>query len=200
MLAVAPVEKTFLPVDQGLRCVFATGTAGKYTFVLVVAGTNVNGRAVAEMATHSVLVSGGTAPPHPTPGPAPAPTPMPDLNPYLTPKPAWQTLAAGVLLVKTNRVDATNLAELYDSAKRLVLSAPAALAAGTKPEVGTTAELREWLIRNGQQLGLQGKYPGLAAAVDVFLGKQLGTAIRKVTENDADMLGVLAWAIWEGGK
>ena len=83
LLAVAPVEKSFLPVDQGLRCVFATGTPGKYTFVLVVAGTNANGGAVAEMTTHSVVVFGGTSPgPAPDPGPGPDPT-----NPPLPTKP-----------------------------------------------------------------------------------------------------------------
>jgi hypothetical protein len=129
------------------------------------------------LAMHRVTV-GGTIPPDPTPGPQPPPGPS--QNPYPTPTATWQTSAAGVSKIKTSRADATSLSALYDSAKRLVASAPAARAAGTKPEIGTTAELREWLISNGRPLGLQGKYPGLADAVDAYLGRQLGTAIRDV--------------------
>jgi len=64
--AVAPTPKSFLPVDNGVRCVFATGTPGRYVFVLVVAGTGPNGNALAEIATHEIVVSGGTAPSDPT--------------------------------------------------------------------------------------------------------------------------------------
>jgi hypothetical protein len=84
LLAVSPVEKSFLPVDSGLRCVFATGTPGKYTFVLVVAGTNPNGGALAEMTTHSVTVQ-GTGPPVVPPVVPPIVTPPdPTLPPVTT--------------------------------------------------------------------------------------------------------------------
>ncbi len=73
LLAVAPVPKSFLPVDSGLRCVFATGTPGKYVFVLVVAGTNANGGAAAEMATHELVIGGGTPQPNPIDPPDPPP-------------------------------------------------------------------------------------------------------------------------------
>jgi hypothetical protein len=145
-------------------------------------------------AAAAAKLGGGVVPP-----PVPPPTPTPD-NPYSQPTAAMLTAAQSVSAVKTNRTDATKLAELYDSAKRLVLSAPAARAAGTKPEIGTTAELRQWLIDNGKPLNLQGKHTGLADAVDKFLGQQLGTAVRDVKDADATALAALAWAIWEGGR
>lgn len=194
LLAVSPVPKSFLPVDSGTRCVFATGTPGRYVFVLVVAGTGPNGNALAEMATHALDVGG------PAPGPDPGPTPPPSTNPYPTPVGSLLTAAKAVAAVKTSRADATMLAVLYQDAGRLVASAPAARAAGTKPEVGTTAELRAWLVSNGRELGLQGKHPGLAGAVDKYLAERLGVAIRDVTESDAAALSALAWGVWEGGR
>lgn len=191
LLAVSPAEKAFLPVDDGLRCVFATGASGKYTFVLVVAGVNANGGAVAAMATHSIEVVGGRPP---------DPTPPPTANPYPIPAGDLLTAAKSVAGVKTARKDATLLAKLYQDASRLVLSAPAARAAGTKPEIGTTAELRAWLVSNGRELGLQGKHGGLADAVDAFLGGQLGKSVRDVSEADATALLALAWGVWEGGQ
>lgn len=196
LLAVSPVQKSFLPVDSGTRCVFATSTAGRYVFVLVVAGTGPNGNALAEMATHTLDVTGAAVPP----GPIPNPTPPPSTNPYPTPAGKLLTAAKVVAEVKTDRSDATLLATLYQSASRLVSSASAARAAGTKPEIGTTAELRAWLVSSGKELGLRGKYDGLADAVDKYLAQQLGTKVRDVTEADAAAMTALAWGVWEGGK
>lgn len=66
--------KSFLPVDQGRRCVFAAGTAGQYTFVLAVAG---NDRVA--LARHLVTI--GPAPPPPVP-PAPPTPPAPEPLPH----------------------------------------------------------------------------------------------------------------------
>lgn len=195
LLAVSPVPKSFLPVDSGVRCVFATGTAGKYVFVLVVAGANPNGGAAVEMATHEIVVKGM--------GPDNPPPPPPDdgaKNPFPPPAATLRTAAEAVAAVRTSRADATRLAELYDQARRLIESAPAARAAGTKPEIGTTSELREWLIGNGRQLGIDGRYSGLGEAVDRYLAAQLGTRLRDVTTGDAAALSALAWGIWEGGR
>lgn len=75
--------KTFLPVDGGVRCVFACGSAGRYTFVLAVAA----GDKVA-VATHTIEIGGlpappapGPSPPTPGPGPDPAPNPPPQPEP-----------------------------------------------------------------------------------------------------------------------
>jgi hypothetical protein len=145
------------------------------------------------LALHRVDV-GGSPPKPPDP-----PTP-PGVNPYTTPAANLKAAVQPVATLKTNRADGTALGKLYQDASRLVASAPAAKAAGTKPEIGTTAELRAWLISNGKNLGLQGKHAGLADAVDAYLGKQLGTAIRDVTAADAEALAALAWAAWEGGR
>jgi len=79
LLAVSPEETSFLPVESGLKCIFASPTPGVYTFVLVVAGTNANGGAAADMATHTITLRGGTIPP-PTPPPVVV-TPDPILPP-----------------------------------------------------------------------------------------------------------------------
>jgi hypothetical protein len=71
-------QKSFLPVDNGLKCVFSTGTPGDYAFVLIVSGTNPNGGPAAATAQHTLHVTGNTPePPIPTPGPTPNPTPGP---------------------------------------------------------------------------------------------------------------------------
>lgn len=189
LLAAAPAQKAFMPVNDGRECVFATGTPGDYTFVLVVAGIGVNGNAVAQMATHTVKVLGGQVPVNP-------PQPPPTTNPYPPPSAAWQAQLQPITTIQLMTSDAKQLAELYAAAQKLVASAPAAIAAGTIPEIATTADLRAWLVTNGQQLGLQGKYPGLADAVDRYFGTQLGTELRPVTLQDANVLLALAWAIW----
>ena len=63
LLAVSPEETSFLPVEAGLKCIFASPTPGDYTFVLVVAGTNSNSGPAAAMATHTVTLIGPSSPP-----------------------------------------------------------------------------------------------------------------------------------------
>jgi hypothetical protein len=151
------------------------------------------------LALHRVDV-GGSPPVPPVPPVPPDPPTPPGVNPYATPGAALKTAVQPIAALKTNREDGTALGKLYQDASRLVASAPAAKAAGTKPEIGTTTELRAWLVDNGKALGLQGRHAGLADAVDTYLGKQLGTAIRDVTAADAEALAALAWAAWEGGR
>ncbi len=67
LLAVSPEETSFLPVESGLKCIFASPTPGRYVFVLVVSGTNANGGAAADMATHAVTLAGATPPTPPDP-------------------------------------------------------------------------------------------------------------------------------------
>lgn len=71
LLAVAPEETSFLPVESGLKCIFASPTSGIYRFVLVVAGTNTNGGPAADMATHEIRLTGGVSPPNPPDPPTP---------------------------------------------------------------------------------------------------------------------------------
>lgn len=192
LLAVSPEETSFLPVEAGRQCIFASPVAGAYRFVLVVCGNNANGGPAADMATHTVVLRSPDGPP--------VPPPPPTTNPYPAPSAEIRESLGAVLAVKLSRADATNLASLYDQARRLVDSAPSARAAGTKPEIGTTSELRAWLVDHGRELGLAGKYAGLADAVDAYLAKQLGTRLRDVQAADATSLAGLAWAIWEGGQ
>jgi len=63
LLAVSPEETSFLPVEAGLKCIFASPIPGDYTFVLVVAGTNSNSGPAAAMATHTVTLIGPSPPP-----------------------------------------------------------------------------------------------------------------------------------------
>lgn len=165
LLAVSPEETSFLPVESGLKCIFASPVAGAYRFVLVVCGNNANGGPAADMATHTVVLR--------SPDNPPVPPPPPTTNPYPAPSTEIRESLGAILAVKLNQTDATNLASLYDQARQLVESAPAARAAGTKPEIGTTSELRAWLVEHGRELGLAGKYAGLADAVDAHLASGL---------------------------
>lgn len=74
LLAISPEETSFLPVESALKCIFASPTAGSYTFVLVVSGTNSNGGPAADMATHTVVLRAPNVPP---PDPPPDPTKPP---------------------------------------------------------------------------------------------------------------------------
>ena len=63
LLAVSPEPTSFLPVESGLKCIFASPTPGEYVFILVVSGTNPNGGPMADMATHTVVLVGPRPPP-----------------------------------------------------------------------------------------------------------------------------------------
>jgi len=81
LLAVAPEETSFLPVESATKCIFASPTPGRYEFVLIVAGTNSNGDAAAEMTRHTVTLSGGGQPPVVPPGTPPPVDPPPSISP-----------------------------------------------------------------------------------------------------------------------
>lgn len=75
VLVCEDARKRLLAVDGGRRCVFASGTPGKYVFVLAaVTGGELS------VTTHTLQVSsaGPSPPPEPEPGPGPLPTPLPD--------------------------------------------------------------------------------------------------------------------------
>jgi hypothetical protein len=71
LLAVSPEETSFLPVEAGRQCIFASPVAGSYRFVLVVCGTNANGGPAADMATHTVVLRKADGPPDPPDPPLP---------------------------------------------------------------------------------------------------------------------------------
>lgn len=82
--------KSFLPVDDGRRCVFASGAPGEYRFFAVVAQRDGEATTLAD-ASFVVRVGGPSpvppTPTPPTPTPPPAPTPIPPA-PTPTPPPA----------------------------------------------------------------------------------------------------------------
>jgi hypothetical protein len=185
---------TTAPLSWRMRLLFTPPASGTY---LLIFDWN---EPPFGLAVHRIEIRGPPGPsPDPTPGPDPQPGPGP-VNPYPAPAQSVQEATAAIRAIPIARPDATALGQLYADAQRLVASAPAAIAAGTKPEIGTTSELRAWLVQYGRELGLQGKYAGLADAVDRYLGQSLGTSIRNVTAADADVLGGLAWAVWEAGR
>jgi hypothetical protein len=63
----------------------------------------------------------------------------------------------------------------------------------------STAEFRAELIRRGKELGIQGKYPGLAEAVEAaFEGSELSKEEQMLDVPVAvEILEALAWAVWE---
>jgi hypothetical protein len=83
LLAVSPEPTSFLPVEAGLKCIFASPTPGDYRFVLVVAGTNPNGGPAADMATHTVhlLSPSPPVPPEDPPADPTQPPPVVQLQP-----------------------------------------------------------------------------------------------------------------------
>ncbi|MEO6809732.1 MAG: hypothetical protein ABI353_11525 [Isosphaeraceae bacterium] len=69
-------SKTFLPVEGGKRCVFASGDPGTYSFLLIAAGVDKDGKAQIAKARALVTII-GPAPPIPPVPPGPGPTPVP---------------------------------------------------------------------------------------------------------------------------
>jgi hypothetical protein len=103
LLAVSPEETSFLPVESGLKCIFASPVSGVYRFVLVVAGTNSNGGPAADMATHTVTLSGGVTPPVVPPPITPPVVPpvVPPTDP--TQPPAATTGVAYLVVIRSNQ-------------------------------------------------------------------------------------------------
>jgi hypothetical protein len=87
LLAVSPEPTSFLPVEAGLKVIFASPTPGDYTFVLVVSGTNANGGPMADMATHTVTLLAPRPPPPTLPADPVQPPPTDPTQPPLTTKP-----------------------------------------------------------------------------------------------------------------
>jgi hypothetical protein len=85
LLAISPEPTSFLPVEAGLKVIFASPTPGDYTFVLVVSGTNANGGPMADMATHTVTLLGPRPPPVVVTPPVVIPIDPPDVPPVVTP-------------------------------------------------------------------------------------------------------------------
>lgn len=75
-------SSSYAPFDGGKLCVFARGVAGEYTFVLVVAGPDKDGKLAVAVAEKKIIVRGALPPqPNPPPGPGPNPSPNPTPNP-----------------------------------------------------------------------------------------------------------------------
>jgi hypothetical protein len=113
---LADGDKTFLEVDNGRKVVFATGTAGRYTFVLVAANAQADGKPQVAVARHVLTVGDpqpNPIPPNPNP-PGPQPDPLPPGKYGLAS--FTRDAAAGVPLSATERVrTAAALAGSFDS-------------------------------------------------------------------------------------
>lgn len=136
-------DKSFLPIDGGLKCVFAAGVDSERTFhfVLVVAGTNNNGGPDVDIATHDLLMKPrGT----PQPGPSPQPNPTP-------PDPTPGKIVGALILLETADLTPEQAIAISDlrknaelSRKVSVLDKDAKTAADDQP-VKQVARALEWL-------------------------------------------------------
>jgi hypothetical protein len=70
-------QKSFLPVDNNMKCIFAAGVDAEriFHFVLIAAGTNPNGGPEVDVATHDLAMKPRNAPPRPKPDPTNPPSP-----------------------------------------------------------------------------------------------------------------------------
>jgi hypothetical protein len=113
---LADGDKTFLEVDNGRKVVFATGTAGRYTFVLIAANAQADGKPQVAVARHVLTVGEpqpNPNPPNPDP-PGPQPNPLPPGKYGLAS--FARDAAAGVQLVAAERArTAVALAGSFDS-------------------------------------------------------------------------------------
>lgn len=126
----------------------------------------------------------------PDPKPDPKPDPTPDPNPW-TPVDQWRPVVKPLLAFALDRQDSIRIAEMYGVAASQI-------AAGA---IATTLDLRQWIIVNGKELGLQGKYPGLADSMNNVMAEAMGLDVRPLNaERSTEFLHTLAWAIWEAGR
>lgn len=114
--------KSFLPVDGGQKCVFSSGKAGTFVFVLAVGG----GDGVS-LATHTIRIGDGEPPaPGPDKPPAPKPPPADTLKDWVSAT-AAKTVAA----------------EALERRRAAIAAAFGQLAAGLKAgSIKSTADLR----------------------------------------------------------
>ena len=117
-------DKTFLPVENGTKAVFASGKPGVYVFIL--AASNESNLAIAK---HTVTIGEPEPEPPPTPPPPPPPPPVPNDKFGLG---AWSATEAAKL-----PADARALSKAFGSNYRTIASAMAA---------GTVPGLREALV------------------------------------------------------
>ncbi len=89
---LANSDKSFLQFEGGRKCVFASGAAGKYIFILSTA-KSLESSPASVAAAKFELVVGST--PIPNPQPLPGPTPKP--GPNVPPQPPLSTIASGAL-------------------------------------------------------------------------------------------------------
>jgi len=105
-----------------------------------------------------------------------------------------------VTVLKLNRSDASNLALLFHQLSIDVKAASAIRPGSRSSPFDSCQAFADELARRGAPLGLKGKYPGLAGAVDGVLKATLGEAERPLDRiKAAAVCETLAWAVWETG-
>ena len=128
---------------------------------------------------HALTVEGDSTPP---------PNPDPKPNPY-SPDPEFQPLASPVKAIRLEPADSEALAAMY-------AAVAAQVRAGAFQNLG---QVRAELVKRGTELSLQGKYSGLAGAVEQFLTEVVGLEREVANSRAGRALDTLAWAIYEGG-
>lgn len=118
-------DKSFLPVEDGRKVVFASGSAGRYTFVLVAATADDPEKPLIDIARHTVTVGQPPNPgPEPTP-PGPNPEPLPPGRFGLA---TWARDSVGASLAAMNAAQRSQSAALLAGSFEGIA---AAIAAGT---------------------------------------------------------------------
>lgn len=104
-------DKTFLPVENGRKIVFASGLPGRYRFHAVAFSARLEGEDIVTESASAVhvLTITGPVPPTPTPpGPQPPPGPNPPVPPGPTPGPVIPEGLAREIYDATMRVQSAN--------------------------------------------------------------------------------------------
>lgn len=84
---LADSTKTYWVSPDGKQLMFASGTPGRYTFILAVAGLDKNGQPTVDAAQYILTLVSPNPQPQPTPNPTPVPTPIPVPTPTPIPTP-----------------------------------------------------------------------------------------------------------------
>lgn len=111
-------------------------------------------------------------------------------NPYQAPTQELRTALEPLTKFNLSPQDSKAIAKVYTAAAAGVQSG----------QLSRTDGLKQFLIEQGQPLGLTGKYEGLAEVGNKLMGELLTDDIRDTTPEDAKILSAFAWAFWETGN
>lgn len=185
--ALTNSDKTYLPVDDGKRVVFASGATGEYVFVLAVAEGD-----KASLAKHKLQVGASPAPgptpapPSPTPGPTPPTPPSPVVLTGLAkfafdacqPLPPAARIRSIVVAQALEVVASQISAGTLTSGSKIAAATKTALAAAYADQTAAWSPVDHAMNNELKRLAMAGKITSAAQLADAY--REIANGLRAV--------------------